>query len=206
MLGFATLLDDTTQDSRSKYVSAAYRFNEGLMELQNLCPLRLKNVGFVTDYREFGQYVPHPTNEFRPGEEFLVYMELENPTARRTVDGYEVNVAISYEILDSHAKIIVKQDAGTPGERTLSRKRDFRLGLGPCKLPTSIAPGQYQLRISVSDLNDDSMQYAAEQIPFRVIPSLSGEYPANEGGRPGRGRGEPAIPEQRPGTGNVTKN
>ena len=171
VLGFSDLLDDTVSESRGKYGSAAYRFNEGLLELQYLCPLKLKTVKFVTDYFDFGQYMEHPTCEFHPGENFLVYMELENPTVRPLADGFAVSVAISYEIRDTKGNIVDKQDAGSPAEKTLTRKRDYRLGLGPCKLPTSLSPGEYRLRIAVSDLNDTSVQYAEEMIPFRIAPS-----------------------------------
>ena len=98
-------------------------------------------------------------------------MELENLTVRKLVQGFDVHVAINYEIRDANAKIIEKQETNDAGEMSINRKRDYHLGLGPCKLPASLAPGQYHLRISVSDLNDKSMQYAAEQIPFTIIPS-----------------------------------
>lgn len=172
VLGFTALLDDSMQNRRSQYISAAYRFGEGLQELQNLCPIKLKNVTFVEDWLAYGQYVPRETQEFYPGDKFLVYMEIDNPTVRRIPDGFEVGISLSYEIRDVHAAVIVKQDLGPSGERSLSRKRDYALAV-PVALPTSLAPGQYQLRISATDLNDDSMQYAEEQIPFRVAPSVA---------------------------------
>jgi len=173
VLGFSELLDDAAPDGQSKYISAAFRFNNGLMELQNLCPIRLKNVLFILDCIDYGQFLPHPTKEFHPGEEFLVYMEVENLTVNKITDGFEVGVSVSYEILDENAKVVLKQDAGRPAMRTLSRKRDYHLTI-PGTIPTSLAPGQYHIRVSTTDLNDDSMQFAQEQIPFRVVPSSGG--------------------------------
>jgi len=172
VLGFAALLDDTAPDSRGKHVSAAYRFNEGLLELQKLCPVRLKNVVFIEQCFGYGQFITRPTQEFYPGETFHVYMEMDNLVVRRVVadDGFEVNWALNYEIRDANANIVVKQDLGKPGERMLSRKRDH-FHIVSDTLPTSLSPGQYHLRISLTDLNDDSMQYAEEQITFRVAPS-----------------------------------
>ena len=195
VLGFAALLDDSMQDNRSRYLNAAYRFNEGLSELQNLCPVTLKNATFVTDWVGYGQFYPHPTQEFYPGEVFYVYMEIENPSARRTPDGFEVNYAIGYEIRDAH-KVVFRQEAKEEGEMSLRRKRDYWIPIGGT-IPASLAPGQYQLRINLTDLNGDSMQDAVDQIPFRVAPSLretGNPVPANHGGdgspppagRPGR--------------------
>ena len=187
VLGFAALLDDTASENRSKYNNAAFRFNEGLAELQNLCAIKLKNVMFVKDWLEYGKYYPHPTQEFSPGEAFIVYMEIENPVVRRDAvsNGFEVCVAISYEIRDSNAKVVAKQDVGKPAEMTLSRKRDYALAIGsgpiPALLPASLAPGQYHLRISMTDMNDKSMQYAEEQIPFRVVPSSEAEASSRVG-------------------------
>ena len=172
VLGWADLLDDSMQNSRSRHVSAVYRFGEGLQELQNLSPIKLKNVMFIEDWLAFGQYIPRPTQEFYPGDEFFVYMEIDNPTVRRIPDGYEVGVSLSYEIRDAHAVVVFRQDLPPSGERSLSRKRDYALRV-PGTLPPSLAPGQYQLRISITDLHDDSMQHAEEQIPFRVLPSLA---------------------------------
>ena len=172
VLGFAALLDDTAPDNRGKYISAAYRFNEGLQGLQVLCPILLKNVMFVKDWLEYGQFLPHPTQEFYPGESFTVYLEIENLVVSRSkaAEGFEFGVAVKYEIWDSNAKVVANRDIGRSMGSTLSRKRDFCLGV-PDTLPTNLSPGQYNLRISVTDLNDASMRYAEEQIPFRVVPS-----------------------------------
>ena len=174
VLGFSALFDDSVRDNRSRYVNAAYRFTEGLQELQNLTPIRLKNVMFVDDWIAYGQFFPRRSQEFYPGDEFLVYLEIDNPSVRRIPDGFEVSVSISYEIRDAHGSIVVREDMGSPSERSLSRKRDYALAF-PATLPVSLAPGQYHLRISVTDLNDDSMQFAVaeEQIPLRVAPSLA---------------------------------
>jgi hypothetical protein len=173
VLGFSALLDDTAPDNRGKYVSASYRFNEGLLGLQALCPIGLKNVTFINQCYGYGQFIPRSNQEFHPGEKFHVYMEIENPVVRRAVadEGFDVNWAISYEIRDSNAKVHFSQDAGKPGERMLSRKRDHFWLISDQVVPTSLPPGLYHLRISITDLNDDAMQYAEEQIQFRVVPA-----------------------------------
>jgi hypothetical protein len=173
VLGFAALLDDSMQDNRGRYISAAYRFNEGLLQLQNLCPMKLKSVQFVNNYYGYAQYDPRP-NEYRPGERFIVYMELENPTVRKIPDGFDVGVRIDYEVRDVNAKIVDRQHAGDTGEGFFTPKRDFFMGFSG-ELPKNLTPGQYQLRISVTDLNGNSMHYAEEQVPFRVVPALAGE-------------------------------
>jgi hypothetical protein len=173
VLGFATLLDDSIPDNRGRYITAAYRLNEGLMDLQNLCPLKLKNVTFVKSYYGYGQFNTRPS-EFQAGDPFTVYVEPENLTVQTTGDGFEVKVAISYEIRDVHANVVAKEIVGKPVEMTLSRKREYFMGISS-ELPANLVPGQYHMRISMTDLNDPTMHYAEEQIPFRVVPASASE-------------------------------
>jgi hypothetical protein len=174
VLGFSELLDDSMPNSRSRYVSAAYRLSEGLQELQNFCPVKLKKVMFIDDWAAYGQFLPRKSQEFYPGDEFLLYLEIDNPSVRPITDGYEMGVSISYEVRDARAALVYKQDLGPQDQRMISRKHDYALAL-PLVFPTSLAPGQYQLRINVTDINDDSMQYAEDHIPFRIIPSANAE-------------------------------
>jgi len=169
VLGFAALLDDTAQPSRNKHVAAAFHFNDGLVNLQEICPIRLKNVTFVRDWFGYGQFVPH-SKEYYPGDRFRVYVEIENPTLTRG-EMFETCVSISYEIRDDRANVIAKQEGASPFvERTLSRKRDYCLEVTGV-IPSSAPPGQYKLVINITDLNDKSTQFAVESLDFRVVPS-----------------------------------
>jgi hypothetical protein len=172
VLGFAALLDDS-MDSRGRHITAAYRFNEGLLELQNLCPMKLKMAIFVKNWFSFGQYIVHP-GEYRPGEKFIIYLELENPTVRKVSDGFEAYAKIDCEIRDTHAKIVNRQGMEPGIDHSYTPKRDYCMEFRGI-FPESLPPGQYHLRISVTDLNDATKHYAEEQIPFRIVPALAGE-------------------------------
>lgn len=167
MLGFSSLFDETsTPDRRARYTAAAYRFDEGLMELRQLCPLQLKNVQIVRDWVTFAVFLPK-TEDCRPGEEVGLYLELDNPTIRRSNHGFNVRASLSYEIRDSGARIVEKKDNISAEETSPSQKRDYCIHC-PIQLPPSLAPGQYQLRVNVTDMNSEGLQYAEEQISFRV--------------------------------------
>lgn len=170
MLGFSALLDDVGQpDRQGRYVNAALHFDEGLMELRRLCPMKLKNVQIIKDWAGFGVFLPR-TEDCRAGEEIALYMELENPTIRRLTQGYNVKTTISYEIRDTASNVVLKKDCKNPVEETTpSRKRDYCIRLF-VELPKALPHGQYQLRVSVTDMNSESLHYAEEQIPFKVVP------------------------------------
>ncbi|GHT09763.1 hypothetical protein FACS1894170_00900 [Planctomycetales bacterium] len=172
ILGFSELLEEqngVSPNSKTRYISASYRFRESLAELSKLCPVKIKTVALVKDWLEYGIYMPR-NEDYKPGEMFTVYMELDNPTIRRTADGHNISVALSYELRDGSANVVFKQDAGKPTLTTQSRKQDFCLAIEG-QIPKTLQPGTYQLRISLTDLNDDTMQYTEEQIPLKVAPA-----------------------------------
>jgi hypothetical protein len=172
VLGLSALLEEpvgVSPHSNTRYITAAYRLREGLAELSKLCPVKLKTVVLVKDWIEFGLYMPR-NEEYKPGESFTVYMELDYPAIRRTADGYNICVALSYELRDASANVVAAQEAVKPTLTTLSRKQDFCVELKG-QIPKTLKPGTYQLRISLSDLNSDTLQYTEEQIPLKVAPA-----------------------------------
>ncbi|MDR0337207.1 MAG: hypothetical protein LBI18_08970 [Planctomycetaceae bacterium] len=175
MLGFTAFFDETgIPEQRTRNTHALFRFDEGLMELRKICPIKLKKVQFVRGWGDtFGNFIPR-NEDCHAGEQLELYMEPENPSIRRTQQGYNVSMSISYEIRDQTANVLQKIDHITVQETSLSQKRDYCIWLRVL-LPEKIPPGQYQLRVSVTDTNDETMPYTEEQVPFKVIPIASPE-------------------------------
>ena len=175
MLGFSTLLDEAgNPDQKNRLAMASFRFDEGAGELRRLCPMKLKNVQFVKDWVAFGIFMPR-REDCQAGETVGLYLELENPTVKRSALGYTVRPTIHYDIRDSTSKLVFKSDDIPCEETTPSSKRDYCIYLN-VRLPKSLAHGQYLLRVNVTDMNSDNLQYAEEQLSFRVLPSAK-SYP-----------------------------
>ena len=170
MVGFSVLLDETgNPDKTNRLATASFRFDEGANELRRLCPMKLKNVQFVRDWIAFGVFLPRK-EDCQAGETVGLYVELDNPTVRRSAMGYTVRPTIHYEIRDSASKLVSRSEDFSLEETTPSQKRDYCIHLN-VRLPKGLAHGQYLLRVSVTDMNCDNLQYAEEQLPFRVLPS-----------------------------------
>ena len=169
ILGLSALMEEPGgPDDRSRYTMAAFRLDEGLMDLRRLCPIRLKNVRFAQDVWAFGDYLPR-SEECHAGEKVDVYLELENPTVRRTAEGYNVSASLSYEIRSPSGSVLDKYaDIGIQSSSP-SRRRDYFAHL-KVAIPEALSPGGYLLRISVTDLNDESLRFSEEQIPLTVLP------------------------------------
>lgn len=177
-LGVSTLYDNAViPDRRERIINSAFRFDEASLGMSKFCPIRLRNVQFVKDWQAFGVFLERG-EDCRAGEEVGVYMELENPSIRTTAQGFNVSASIRYEILDKSANVVEKSDKIPVEETTPSQKRDYCIHL-PIFLPKSLAPGQYQLRINVTDMNSEKLQYAEEQIPLRIQPRMNSAAQSN---------------------------
>jgi len=175
MLGFSTLLDeDAIPDKQNRLATASFRFDEGANELRRLCPMKLKNVQLVKDWVTFGVFLPRK-EDCQAGETVGLYLELDNPTVKRSAMGYTVRPTIHYEIRDSASKLVSRSKDIPLEETTPSQKRDYCIHL-TVELPKGLAHGQYLLRVSVTDMNSDNLQYAEEQLSLRVLPSAKA-YP-----------------------------
>ena len=175
MLGFSTLLDEAAiPDKKNRLATAWFRFDEGATELRRLCPMKLKNVQLVKDWVAFGVFLPRK-EDCQAGETIGLYLELDNPTVKRSAMGYTVRPTIHYEIRDSASKLVSRSEDIPLEETTPSQKRDYCIHL-KVLLPKGLPHGQYLLRVSVTDTNSDSLQHAEEQLSLRVLPSAK-SYP-----------------------------
>ena len=175
ILGFSTLLDETgIPDQKSRLATASFRFDEGADELRRLCPMKLKNIQFVKDWVAFGVFMPRK-EDCQAGETIGLYLELDNPTVKRSAIGYNVRASIHYEIRDSASRLVSKSKDIPVEETTPSQKRDYCIHVN-VPIPKGLAHGQYLLRVSVTDMNSDNLQYAEEQLSFRILPSAR-SYP-----------------------------
>ncbi len=171
ILGFSTLLDETSHpNAPSRLLSVSYRLGEGGRALANLCPIQLKNVRLVRKVEEFAKPLPRNSEDCHAGEMLLVYVELENPTVRLLAEGHGISVSFSYEVRNETGEIVHKASGSPIQEVSLSRKRDY-FGTIFVELPRTLVNGNYHLRVCVNDMFSDSLQYAEEQLPIRVVPS-----------------------------------
>lgn len=168
MLGFASFLDETTYvEGRDRITAVAHHIDAGRRELAPLCPLKLRNVQFVSGCDGFGA-IKFREAEFTPGEPMHVYLEMENITIHETGTGFTTKALAAYEIRDAESRVLQEErNVEAPGSSG-SRRRDHFLCLS-FDLRKDLPPGKYFLRVTVSDQQHESRQSAEEQIPFRIV-------------------------------------
>jgi hypothetical protein len=174
MLGLSTIMDEMIIPNRFiRYDSALLRFDNSVAALRQVCPLRLKNVQLIqhdsaSHISSFGNFQTR-NEDCKPSETILIYLELENPTIKKSSQGYTVRVSVVCDVLDTASNVVQKDDQGNVEDISTAQKRDHFIKM-ELTLKKNLPNGYYKLRIRVTDLNShDSQKTAEEQIPIRII-------------------------------------
>jgi len=172
LAGLSTMLDDVSfPDTSYRYSAAHQHLQTATTYLQNLCPVQIRKLSFISQCDGFGVFEP-ASHEFHRGESVFIYAEIDNLTCRETEDGFLAQVNSSYEIIDVLGNKVASGEFGKTGKLTQSRIRDVFL-LWRVDLPENLMPERYFLRLSVADLNHPSHQFHQRSLEFNVLSPLS---------------------------------
>ena len=171
LLGLSTILDDDSIPNHSyRFAVAQHHLQAANLYLQDLCPIRVRNLNFINQCDGFGVYET-ASNEFLRGEPIFVYAEIDNLICKENDDHYVTQVSSSYEIVDVLGSVVTTGDFSKTRKDTKSRIRDAFL-LWRVDLPRNIVPGKYFLKISVSDLNHPNHQFDQQSLEFNIATTL----------------------------------
>jgi len=153
IFGLATWMDteripdsaNRAAETRQQLVAAANRLGE-------LAPLVVRNVSLVREVKGYGDLVPFEKTEFVPGQEVILYAEVENFKSEETPKGYRTGFHGSYEIFDARGQRVSSQELGNTDEYCRNQRRDFYLNYLFC-LPKRIYSGRHTLKLTVEDLH-----------------------------------------------------
>lgn len=114
--------------------------------------LEVKNAAFCSHVDGFGSITKFPSYQFRPNQEVLLYCEVDNFVSNKIKDGYETRLRGNYEIVDAN-QTRVAADFILPEETDfcMSMRRDYFF-VYRIYTPPNIAPGRYQLRLTIEDM------------------------------------------------------
>lgn len=138
------------RDRQAALVNRALR--DAAAELETASVLDLQNAVFCSSVQAFGNYVEFEKPVFRPNQEVILYVELQNFASRLREDGkaYETDLRASYQILDSSGKRVADLDLPPEHGVCRQRRRDYFLAY-PMHLPKSIGDGEYVLQLTMED-------------------------------------------------------
>lgn len=146
------LLDPQQIPDRPQRAAEAKRlFQEATSKLAIAAPLVLKGLAFATEVQSFGSYRGFDKYEFSPGQELLLYAEVENFQSEPTPKGYHTKLRSRYQILNAAGVPVAEQEFPVTEEYCRRMRRDFFIAY-PVQLPADLQPGRYTLKLSLEDL------------------------------------------------------
>ena len=155
--GLATLLNsDLISDRSNRLIESKRNLDESLRRLGESAPLDVRNLAFITSVESYGVYTPFDDSEFRPGEEVILYAEVENYRCKETARGYHTSLRSTFEIFDSDHQKVAEHEFATNEEYCKNARRDF-FTICQFFIPKNLTPGKYVLRLTVADLNGDKV-------------------------------------------------
>jgi hypothetical protein len=130
--------------------AALISLEKATAELREQLPLSLKNLVFCTEVTSFGVYKPLEKHEFAPGQEVLLYAEIDNFISESRADGFHTALDSGYEITNAQGKNVAKQHFGLTEDTCRNARRDFFIRF-QFFLPREIGPGTYTLQLTIQD-------------------------------------------------------
>jgi len=184
LMGLGILLDpDELPKFKYRAESAAECFRQGENALASLGPLHLNHLAFCTKVTGFGDYEQFESYAFRPGQQVLLYVEVENYTVEQietaaknshTLRGlhgmtstpmYETELHGRYEILDAQQRTVASRILPVDRNRCRNHRRDYFIPY-LLYMPTKIQSGSYTLELVIEDKKGNKFGNAV--IDFRI--------------------------------------
>ena len=151
LYGLATYLDaQRPADPEKRATEAALHLQQAAGQLGQLASPVVRNLAFCKEVTSFGVFKRFASNEFKPGEEVLLYCEVENLKSQSTEQGYHTAIKSSYLIFDARGQRIAEQDFPASDDFCANPRRDFFIPYF-IALPKRLSSGSYTLQLTIED-------------------------------------------------------
>lgn len=138
------------------------QLRKAVQSLQGQANLSVRQAVFCSNINSFGDYTKFAQEEFSPGAEVLIYSELDNFKSERTPEGqFRTVLKSSIKVMPHGSQQPIDEVQYNSTEDVCrSFRQDFMQGF-KYRLPQRIAPGAYELMLTVEDqLSGKSATYS----------------------------------------------
>ncbi len=128
--------------------------------------MEIKSAAICTAVDGYGVITKFSKYQFRPDQDVLLYCELDNISADAVQDGFETQLQGNYEIVDRNGARVADQMLQVEREVCKNRRRDYFI-VYRIYMPMQIAPGSYQLRLTIEDMK--AHKFGQSTIDFQIV-------------------------------------
>jgi len=162
----ATWLDvERTPNAMTRAGETNKILSEAVVSLGEAAPLEVSNLVFGKQLDSYGCYEEFETNRFMPGQEVLLYAEVENFSNEPTAKGFHISLQCRYAIYDLQGNRVAEGDLPETGGSCRNRRRDYFVAYY-LRIPPHLNSSQYVLKLTVEDLK--SKRIGESQFSFTV--------------------------------------
>jgi hypothetical protein len=166
--GLAALMDhQRNPQTNRRAAEARNHLRDAVTRLGELATLQVCNLTCCREVTSYGVYKPFETSEFQPGQEVLLYAEIENFKSEHTDLGYHTALKASYQILDERGARVDEKEFALTEEHCQNPRHDFFVRYF-IWLPQKIYGGTYTLQLSVEDTLSQKLGQAS--VNFTIKP------------------------------------
>jgi len=130
--------------------------------------LTIKKMCFCSEMQGYGKYLPRPDGKgFLPGEQAVIYVELDNIWDERHGNAYSIHLLSTVEIWDFKSHMLLRYQLPDDGpDVSQSERHDFYMRY--CfAVPRELPPGFYVLSLKIID--EPTRREDSRTLDFRVI-------------------------------------
>jgi hypothetical protein len=161
LYGLATWLDSRRVSDPSRRAGESKPALAGAVHrLGELAPLVVRSLTFITEVKSYGVYKPFAKNEFTPGQELLLYAEVEDFKSEDTPKGFHTVLQGSYQIFDGRGQRVASHELNTVEEYCRNARRDFYIPYN-LTLPKRIYAGKHTLQLTLVDQKSQKIGQAS---------------------------------------------
>jgi hypothetical protein len=167
LTGVAAALDEQhLPDAQQRATEAAEHLRNAAGKLGESATLVVRNLAFCTEVLSYGIYKPFPKYDFKPGQEAVLYAEVENFASQPDKNGYHTALKSRYQIVDSRGVRVAEQEYAVTEEWCKNPRRDYFVRYF-VYMPGRIPSGNYTLQLMVEDTL--GRKVARSSVPFTIV-------------------------------------
>lgn len=127
------------------------QLNDAVRRLQEKSRLELRNMAFCTNILSYGNYEKFPRDEFTPGQEVLLYVEVENYKSEPTADNrYRTLLRSTIDLLSPAGDVRKRIEFKATEDLCRNYRRDYFHSY-QFKIPQTMPLGPHTLKLTVFD-------------------------------------------------------
>jgi hypothetical protein len=168
LFGLSTYLDaNRSPDAKRRAAEARVHLTNATGHLSESGELLVRNMAFCTEVHSFGVFTPFASTQFKPGQQVILYAEVENFKSESTPKGFHTALRSNYQIFDQQGRRVMQHDLGTTEEHCRNARRDYFIRYF-LTIPSRIYDGPYTLQLTIEDtlgrkIGQSTIDFAAKE-------------------------------------------